>query len=353
MLSLMVPAAAGARLDERTDRAGQTALRIQSVTPEFRAQSKLRILLEVSRLLSSPEGLKTLPDQILELASRILDIDRAALLVVNEATGQLEPRAVKTSVPAGGPIYSQHVVDHVRREGVAALFADAMSDPRFADARSIAAQSIRASMCVPLQGKDDLLGVLYVDNQSHANRFTKEDLEFLASFGSQAAVALLNDYFPVMADIVFRYEGTLEKYIGDALMAVWGAPFSRVDDADRAVRAAIAMQHALRTLNREWASARPPLQIHFGLNTGPVAAGFLGSQSYLQYAAIGDATNVASRVCTAAPPGELFITDTTWQKLRDKNLPVEKLAPVEVKGKSAALMLYRVRWEQMPVSPEA
>lgn len=421
IFSMVVSAPAADALNTLTERRGQTALRLQSQTPDSHAQDKLRILLEVSRLLSSPEGVQRLPDQILELLSRILDYDRAAVLVVHEETGKLEPRAVKRSGSEDGPIYSRHIVESVQKGSIAALFADAKSDARVAGVESIAAQSIRASMCVPLKATHDVLGVLYVDSQSRADHFTQADLEFLVAFASQAAVALenarlyrrleseavqrnrllrffpprtiqrvmlsggpsletadadvtalfsdisgftamssslqprdvvalLNEYFPVMADIVFAHEGTLEKYIGDALMAIWGAPFAHPDDADRAVSAAVAMQYAVRRLNAEWSknSVRPPLKIHIGLNSGPVAAGFLGSQSYLQYAAIGDATNVASRVCTAAPAGEIFISESTLHKLHKKDLPVEKLPPIEVKGKSAALSLYRVRWDEVP-----
>jgi adenylate cyclase len=160
-------------------------------------------------------------------------------------------------------------------------------------------------------------------------------------------VDLLNDYFPVMAEIVFKYEGTLEKYIGDALMAVWGAPFSHPDDADRAVRAAVEMQRALAELNARWrAQGRPELQIHVGLNTGRVAAGNIGSEQYLQYATIGDATNVASRVCSAAADGEICMNSTTFERWRDRAWPTNPLPPVQVKGKREPLSLHRLDWRE-------
>jgi adenylate cyclase len=162
-------------------------------------------------------------------------------------------------------------------------------------------------------------------------------------------VDLLNDYFPVMADIVFRYEGTLEKYIGDALMAVWGAPFSQPDDADRALRAAVEMQRALEGLNDRWqADGRPVFQIHVGLNTGRVAAGNIGSELYLQYATIGDATNVASRICEATGPGQICLSEATHQKLVERAWPMTKLPDVKVKGKQEPLTLYRVDWRDGP-----
>ncbi len=158
-------------------------------------------------------------------------------------------------------------------------------------------------------------------------------------------VAMLNEYFPGMADIVFEQEGTLEKYIGDALLAIWGAPFSHPDDADRAVWAAVRMQQALVPLNaRRRERGQLALEVHIGLNTGPVAAGNIGSLRYLQYATIGDTTNVASRVCGVAGPGEIVITQSTRARLRDPRWKLEPLPPAPVKGKAEPLTLYRVLW---------
>jgi class 3 adenylate cyclase len=89
-----------------------------------------------------------------------------------------------------------------------------------------------------------------------------------------AIASLLTDYFTEMVEIVFRYGGTLDKFMGDALMALWGAPLSRVDDADRAARAAIAMQQVLGRLNERWGLlGRPELSIGIGINVGEVFAG--------------------------------------------------------------------------------
>jgi len=383
-----------------------------------RAQHKLQVLLKVSQLLSSPGPIESLLERILHLTFQILEVDRAAVLLVDPASGQLRSRVAQTATgeQPTGPFYSQHIVDYVRTHSVAALFADAQVDPRLGTADSVMLQSIRASMCAPLKPRDQVLGVLYVDNVSVANRFTQEDLEFLTAFANQAAIALensllsqrlaeeavlrntyqrffppatleklkqsrggalevietevtvlfsditgftslsshleprqvvdlLNAYFPVMAEIVFRHEGTLEKYIGDALMAVWGAPFSHPDDAERAVRAAVEMQRALEVLNARWRSqGAPELSIHVGINTGRVAAGNIGSEQYLQYATIGDATNVASRVCGLAEAGEIVLHQCTLDKLRERPWPLHALPPAPVKGKAEPLQVYRLDW---------
>ena len=159
----------------------------------------------------------------------------------------------------------------------------------------------------------------------------------------QQVMTLLNDYFPVMVDIVFRHGGTLEKFVGDALLAIWGAPFAHADDADRAVATAIEMQRAVGPLNARLAAlGYPPIAIHIGLSSGPVAAGYVGTERYVQYAVIGDTTNVASRVCTAAAAGEILITESTLALLDRERFQLESLPPVAVKGKAEPLLLHRV-----------
>lgn len=158
------------------------------------AQDRMRILLEVAKLLPAVNDIDTLLGKILDLVFQLLQADRGAILLVNEATGQLEPRVVRTAKgpPAQGPIYSQNIVDYVFQRSVAAIFADAVSDPRLAAAESIIAQSIHASICVPLKPKDEVVGVLYVDNISQPHRFSEQELEFMVAFAGQAAIALEN-----------------------------------------------------------------------------------------------------------------------------------------------------------------
>ncbi|NET61071.1 MAG: FHA domain-containing protein [Symploca sp. SIO2E6] len=177
------------------------------------------------------------------------------------------------------------------------------------------------------------------------SRFT----EMSSQMAPRQIIEMLNEYFQVMVEeIVFAYEGTLEKYIGDALFAVWGAPYQQANDPQRAIQAAIAMQWAVRRLNQKWLQqGRRTISIHIGLNTGQVAAGNIGSEQLIQYAAIGDTTNVTSRICGVAKEDEILISQSTFTKLRDRNLPLEKMAPVKVKGKDAPLQLYRLLWEQV------
>ncbi len=154
---------------------------------------------------------------------------------------------------------------------------------------------------------------------------------------------LLTEYFTEMVEVVFEHGGTLDKFMGDAIMALWGAPITHGDDADRAMRAAIQQQETLATLNAKWAEdGRPQVGIGIGINFGEVFAGNIGSDRRLEYTVIGDAVNTASRLCSKAEVGEILISEPFYQAL--KNPPeVEALEPLELKGKAQAVPVYRVK----------
>jgi adenylate cyclase len=167
--------------------------------------------------------------------------------------------------------------------------------------------------------------------------------EMSATMAPADVVALLHVYFPPMARIVFDKDGTLEKYIGDALMAVWGAPFSHPDDADRALEAAVEMHEAVLRMREQLPR---PIDVHIGLHSGVVALANIGSAEYLQVATIGDATNTSARVCSVAGDGELVITRQTAERLTRSTWPLTALPPTRVKGKAEPLELYRVEWRR-------
>lgn len=159
----------------------------------------------------------------------------------------------------------------------------------------------------------------------------------------EAIAQLLSEYFTEMVEIVFEHGGTLDKFIGDALMALWGAPLAQGDEADRALRAAVAMQRALAGLNARWAAAgRPTISVGIGLNFGEVFAGNIGSHRRLEYTVLGDAVNVASRLCSEAGPDEVLVSGSLREATRDPWV-FEPLAPVALKGKAQAVPVFRVR----------
>jgi adenylate cyclase len=160
-----------------------------------------------------------------------------------------------------------------------------------------------------------------------------------------AVVELLNEYFSEMTDLIFESGGTLDKYIGDAIMAVYGAPLPKPDDALRATKTAMEMHRALAVLNRNWESrGQQPLRMGVGINTGAVTAGNIGSAKRMDYTVIGDAVNLASRLCSNAAAGQILVSESTYSQLNGE-IPAQRLEPIRVKGKEAPVELYEILWE--------
>ena len=132
------------------------------------------------------------------------------------------------------------------------------------------------------------------------------------------------------------------------MLAVFGAPFKHDDDADRALQAAIDMQREIAALSNRTGEFRD-LRIHIGLDTGLVAAGTIGTEHYLQYAAIGPPTNLASRICGIAASGEILISEATRAALvRAPPCPIVEQPLTAVKGRSEPLLTHQVHWQEAP-----
>ena len=154
---------------------------------------------------------------------------------------------------------------------------------------------------------------------------------------------LLTEYFTEMVDIVFEHSGTLDKFMGDAIMALWGAPIAHEDDPDRAMQCALDQIETLEKMNAKWKeSGRQPLAIGIGINYGEVFAGNIGSNRRLEYTVIGDAVNTASRLCSSAGGNEILISEPFYKALK-KPPKVEALEPIQVKGKTKKVPVYRVK----------
>jgi adenylate cyclase len=161
-----------------------------------------------------------------------------------------------------------------------------------------------------------------------------------------AVVELLNEYFSEMGDIIAETGGTLDKFLGDGIMALYGAPLNQPDHAHRAIKTAIEMQRALVELNRNWETrGQQPLRMGVGLNTGTVTAGNIGSAKRYDYTAIGDAVNLASRLCANAAGGQILVSESTYTQLNG-NFPGQRLEPIRVKGKETPVELHEVYWQQ-------
>ena len=165
---------------------------------------------------------------------------------------------------------------------------------------------------------------------------------------------ILGSYFGALARQIQRYEGTIDKYIGDAVMAVFGAPISHEDDAERAIHAALAMQASIVRLNDDLDRRYGVrLALRIGVNTGEVVAGMLAGDVQRAYTVVGDAVNTAQRLESAAPLGQVLVSETT-RRLAMHRFEFEKREPVLLKGKSEPVTTYRaVRELEMTVEPDA
>jgi len=400
------------------DRASGTShLKVTAPTLEERREKKLSLLLEISKELSKQQELDRLLDKVVDFTFQIMNVDRVSILLLDEKSKELVPRVSKSRT--GDASAAKHVPQSIARKAVddrvAILSDNAAADDRF-KGKSILIQSVRSAMCTPLMGSDgNVLGILYVDNQTAIHSFADEDLEFLIAFGGLTANAieisrlsdrlrreavvvsnfqryfapnlatqiaqqegavqlggqkrpvviffsdirgftplsetmgpdeiarLLTEYFTEMVEIVFEHSGTLDKFMGDAIMALWGAPIAHADDADRAMKCALDQLVSLERLNKKWKEQdRPELGIGIGINFGEVFAGNIGSDRRLEYTVIGDAVNIASRLCSIAGPNEILISESFYQALKQPP-KVEALEPIQVKGKTKKIPVYRAK----------
>ncbi|TMQ27323.1 MAG: HAMP domain-containing protein [Candidatus Rokuibacteriota bacterium] len=158
----------------------------------------------------------------------------------------------------------------------------------------------------------------------------------------EEVVAMLNAFYTLMIDTTFKYDGTLDKFLGDGVMAVFGAPIYHGDHSLRAVRTALAMQAGMRELSaRRVAEGKAPLTIGIGINAGDAVAGSVGTEARMEYTVVGDSVNLAARLESAAKPGQILIAGATYARVRDA-VQARALGPMKVKGKEEEIDVYAV-----------
>jgi adenylate cyclase len=159
-------------------------------------------------------------------------------------------------------------------------------------------------------------------------------------------VQLLNHYFSAMTDIIFAHGGTLDKYLGDGLMVLFGAPTTTPKDAANALSAAVAMQRRMLSINDELRKEGfPEIGIGIGLHTGEVIVGYIGSERRSEYTAIGDAVNTASRLESNAKAGQILISEATAQAARTR-YHLTPRDPISVKNREQPVPLFEVEWQR-------
>ena len=161
----------------------------------------------------------------------------------------------------------------------------------------------------------------------------------------EKVVQLLNKYFSAMTDIIFAHGGTLDKYLGDGLMALFGAPTATPQDATNALNAAVAMQRRVIGINQELsAEGFTEIGVGIGLHTGEATVGYIGSERRSEYTAIGDTVNTASRLESNSKGGQILMSDAAARAATSR-YPLTQRDPIFVKNRAQPVPLFEVEWE--------
>ena len=371
-----------------------------------RDRLKLTLLLEVSKALTRATTVDALLDKMLHFTFRLVEVDQASMLLLDEDNrlterlSRVRDGGVMHEVPitlAQSALDQKSALlsDYASQNGGGVPSRTSVCAPLIGgEGRSLGVLYVDSANSTRRVDDDDLeflvafagIGAVALDNLRFAERSRHEALirgnferfftpmlaariaaapESLRLGGERRNVAvlfsdirgfttlaarlspletarLLTEYFSEMADCVFKHGGTLDKFIGDEVMAQWGAPISEADDADRAVAAALDMLAALHRLNAHWLSqGRPRLQVGIGINYGEAFAGYLGSERRLEYTVIGDTVNTAKRLCSAAQGGEILVSASLCDRLT-RTHELTDHASLDIQSRPDPLPVFRV-----------
>jgi adenylate cyclase len=168
----------------------------------------------------------------------------------------------------------------------------------------------------------------------------------------EVLVEILNEYFELMVESIFKFEGTLDKFMGDGIMALWGAPVAHPDDAFRAVNSALEQMRLLEEFNAQRADVptHVPLQIGVGIHTGKVVAGYIGSSKALSYTVIGDTANTSARLCSIASAGQILVSEDTLIALHGR-FEYRELSAAQLKGKERPFKVFEILGRHLSQGP--
>lgn len=237
----------------------------------------------------------------------------------------------------GAAVSYQRYIERQKRRQVQAMFG------RYVSTRVVEQLVKNPEMANP-SGRKERLTMFFSDVRGFTSMSEKME--------PQEVQRLLSEYFTEMTRILFKHGGTLDKFMGDAVMAFFGNPEPQPDHARRAVLMALEMQEAIAQLNRKWAAeGRQTIGVGMGIDTGDVTVGNLGSKDFLDYTVIGDHVNLACRLEQNAKAGEIIITQATYDEVKTA-VEVEAMEPIKVKGKSEPIPIYRVLRRAQPGSAQ-
>src|SRR5512138_1394671 len=216
-------------------------------------------------------------------------------------------------------------------EAQRAILGDAVVDASLAVLREkLAALNQSVVAQTEQAGERKLVTVMFADISGFTALSERSDPEHVR--------ALVNACFSWLVPIIEKYGGTVEKFIGDEIMAMFGAPIAHENDAERALRASLEMMDALVEFNKKYSTS---LGMHFGINTGIVVAGGLGSDGRQQYGVMGDTVNVAARLEDVSENGQIIIGPNT-HRLTNPLFQFDMLPPVRVNGKAEPIPIYQL-----------
>ena len=201
-------------------------------------------------------------------------------------------------------------------------------------AREVVEELLRNPERLVLSGERREVTVLFCDIRG----FTR----LAENLTPEEVVHLLNDFYELMIEATFRHEGTLDKFLGDAVMAVFGAPVRQPDHSIRAIRTALAMQEGIRKLSAQrLRDGKEPIGAGIGVSTGEAVAGTVGTEERMEYTVIGDSVNLAARLESAAKPMQILISQRTYEIVTGF-VTVRPLGTAKVKGKEETVDVYEV-----------
>ena len=199
---------------------------------------------------------------------------------------------------------------------------------------SVAMRILEKSAPITFTGEHRSCAVLFSDIRG----FTR----MVKDLGADQVVLTLNDYFSAMIDVIFQFDGMVNKFIGDAIVVLYGAPLSTGDEALHAVRTAQAMNQVLKSMNeKRLAENKPPIHIGIGIDSGPVVVGNIGSPRRLEYTAIGEAVNTATWLGGLAPADTVYISENVYRQVQGR-VAVRPWQTVQLKGGTGETMVYIV-----------
>ena len=215
-------------------------------------------------------------------------------------------------------------------EAQRATLGDAVVDPAIAALRQQLSQLSATTETQAPEDERKIVTIVFADISGFTALSEKKDPEEVRE--------MMNACFQSLVPVVQKYEGTIDKFIGDEIMALFGAPIAHEDDPERALRAALEMMEAIAAVNCQHGTE---LGIHIGINSGPVIAGQIGSEHRRDYSVMGDAVNLAARLEDASSSGEIFVGPNTYQQTAHA-FDFEKIPPLNLKGKEAPVQVHRL-----------